>query len=350
MSEWSPVSNRLRVRWAAIGAAVAVTLGAGTIATVDAIQSSGERLTYTAIEPCRLMNTRPGPNQVGPRTTPLPEGQPITVNARGDQGNCTATDLPDDAAALQLNVTPVNATEATDITIWPDGPIPQASSVNPRPGPPDPNAVTATLALDGTFQMQNKFGTIDMVIDVVGHYRDHHHDDRYPLKDEVYSKDEIDDRLPTSDVVSFPAQSLNYGNVGTITRDSSGEGLRWQNSAVGGATIEIARPPAWDGTSDVTLRISYHRTTNAAGIVAFFARPDSQAVGDDVATGSGVFGPGSGSSGEDVRRIAAITLPADRLDDGEIWKIGIQRDVPLVLPYPGDLIVSSVSLTFDTVS
>ncbi len=146
--------HRIRTRWAAIGAAVAVTLGAGTIATVDAIQNSGPRLTYTAIEPCRLMNTRPGPNQVGPRTTPLPEGTPITVDARGNQGNCTATDLPSDAKALQLNVTPVNATEPTDVTIWPDGPIPQASSVNPRPGAPDPNAVTTELASDGSFQMQ----------------------------------------------------------------------------------------------------------------------------------------------------------------------------------------------------
>ncbi len=37
----TPRLNRLRIRWAAIGAAIAVTLGAGTIATVDAIQTSG---------------------------------------------------------------------------------------------------------------------------------------------------------------------------------------------------------------------------------------------------------------------------------------------------------------------
>jgi len=50
---------------AAIGAAVAVTLGAGGIGY--ATTTSGERSIYNAIEPWRLADTRPAPNEVGPR-------------------------------------------------------------------------------------------------------------------------------------------------------------------------------------------------------------------------------------------------------------------------------------------
>ncbi len=63
-------ANRLRTRWAAIGAAVAVTLGAGALATVDAARSSGERTSYFPITPCRLADTRPD-FQVGLRRVAL---------------------------------------------------------------------------------------------------------------------------------------------------------------------------------------------------------------------------------------------------------------------------------------
>ncbi len=233
--------SAIRTRWAAIGAAVAVTLGAGTIATVDAIQTSGERLSYTAITPCRLMNTRPGPNQVGPRTTPLQAGVTVVVDARGAEGNCTATDLPSDAKALQLNVTPVNATADTDITIWPEGDKPQASSVNPRPGPPDPNAVTMELASDGSFRMQNKFGTIDMVIDVLGFYRDHNHDDRY------YTKDEIDDGkfLPIN---VYADAGLSSASPVFGSNDDMGIGTQFPS-------YNVTLPPDYTAGTDLTLRV-----------------------------------------------------------------------------------------------
>ena len=185
--------NRLRVRWAAIGAAVAVTLGAGTVATVHAIQTSGERLTYVATTPCRLIDTRPEPQfNVGARTTPLGPTEAITVDARGAQGNCTPAELPTDAAALVLNVTAPTATADGFLTIWPDGPRPDASSLNPSPAaPPAPNSVTTDLSATGTFNVYNENGFTHLIIDVVGHYVDHHHDDRY------YTEGEIDAALAT---------------------------------------------------------------------------------------------------------------------------------------------------------
>ena len=65
------VSGVLRVRWAAIGAAVAVSLGAGGIGIVNATISSGSKAVYVPIEPCRLADTRTGADNVGSRSTPL---------------------------------------------------------------------------------------------------------------------------------------------------------------------------------------------------------------------------------------------------------------------------------------
>jgi len=174
--------TRLRTRWAAIGAAIAITLGASTITTVNAVTSSGERAVYNPITACRLTDTRLA-TQVGPRSTPLSADETLTIAARGTQGECTATDLPNDATALALNVTALLATERTFFTFWPDGTRPNAASLNPAANqPPTPNAVTVPLSNTGNFNLYNLRGNVHVVIDVVGFYTDHNHDDRYPSK------------------------------------------------------------------------------------------------------------------------------------------------------------------------
>ncbi len=184
-------ATRLRARWAAIGAAVAVTLGAGTIATVNATQTSGERLTYVPTEPCRLIDTRPEPEfNTGPRNTPLGPADTFTVTARGAQGQCSASQLPADAAALALNITAVAPTQISFLTVWATGTRPDASSLNPTVGqPPAPNAVTTELSPTGTFNLYNNAGDVHVIVDVVGNFVDHNHDDRY------YTKAELDARL-----------------------------------------------------------------------------------------------------------------------------------------------------------
>ena len=53
-------SGIARSRWAAIGAAVAVSLGTGGLLTASATVSEGERAIFVPITPCRLLDTRPG--------------------------------------------------------------------------------------------------------------------------------------------------------------------------------------------------------------------------------------------------------------------------------------------------
>ena len=174
----------LRTRWAAVGAAVAITMGAGGIGVTNALTTSGEKPVYIPIEPCRLADLRPAPNTVGPRTTGLGPSETYTLDGWGAVGNCT---LPANTAGLALNVTAVGATTLTNLRFFPTGtPVPLTANLNPSPGaPPTPNAVNVDLNGAGKFSVFNKFGTVAVVIDVMGYYDDHNHDDRYYTKTEV---------------------------------------------------------------------------------------------------------------------------------------------------------------------
>lgn len=179
-----------RARWAALGAAVAVALGGG-IGITHAALGSGERTAYVPINPCRLADSRPGADHVGDIAGALAEDASVTLVAHGPHGNC---DLPTDAAGLALNVTAVDQTRLTYLTLWPaDAERPKTSNLNPAPGqPPTPNAVTVDLDAAGRFSVYNRFGTVDIVVDVVGYYADHHHDDRYYTKADTYTRAEVD--------------------------------------------------------------------------------------------------------------------------------------------------------------
>jgi hypothetical protein len=174
----------LRTRWAALGAAVAVTLGAGGIGLVSATNPAGA-LTFIPITPCRVIDTRPAPDNVGPKTSPLGPGETHTVTVHGTNGDCTG--IPTTAKAVSLNVTAVGATQPTFLTLWATGQSrPLASSLNPTPGqPPTPNAVTTDVDTNGRFNIYNLQGNVHVLADINGYYAGHNHDDRYYTEAEV---------------------------------------------------------------------------------------------------------------------------------------------------------------------
>lgn len=201
------MSSMMRARWAALGAAVAVTLGAGGFGLVQAVQTSGERATFVSITPCRLMDTRAAAGVPG-RQTPLGPGEVITQNAHGNNGQCVG--IPADATALSLNVTAFDATGPTFLSFWPTGVAqPNASSLNPAPGqPPTPNAVITDISPAGQFNLFNERSTVNMIVDINGYYVDHNHDDRY------YTEAEVDARAPKND-------SLTLAGGGFVARDGT---------------------------------------------------------------------------------------------------------------------------------
>ncbi len=157
---------------------------------------------FVPITPCRIMDTRPD-FQVGPRSTPLGADETVTIAGVGTVGECA---ISGDATGLVLNVTALDATTGTFLTIWPAGETrPNASHLNPAPGqPPSPNSVTTDLGAEDQFSIYNAFGSVHVIADVVGFYTDHAHDDRY------YTESESDGRYLT------PAQAdATYATIPT---------------------------------------------------------------------------------------------------------------------------------------
>jgi hypothetical protein len=179
-----PIARHGRARWAAVGAALAVTIGAGGIMSASASIDSGERTVFVPITPCRLTDTRVAPETRGPRATPLKADETYTVQVVGTNGDCT---IPADAVGVSLNVTAEAPTDASYLTVFPaNAPRPLASNLNWITNQaPVPNAVTSDLSPDGKVSFYNHSGTVNVIADIVGYYADHNHDDRYYTKEQV---------------------------------------------------------------------------------------------------------------------------------------------------------------------
>lgn len=88
----------------------------------------------------------------------------------GSHGNCI---IPATATGIATNVTAVNPTAASYLTLYPSDADsrPVASNLNWTPtSPPTPNQVTMALSAVGTVSAFNLTGTIDLIIDIVGYY------------------------------------------------------------------------------------------------------------------------------------------------------------------------------------
>jgi peptidoglycan hydrolase-like protein with peptidoglycan-binding domain len=113
---------------------------------------------FHPVVPNRLADTR-----VGRCGTRLGPGQTLKVAVVGHGGVPAGT-----TGAVALNVTVVNPTSPTYLTVFPSGAMrPRASNVNAIVGTV-PNAVTTGLGLDGRVAIYNYAGTVDVVVDVSG--------------------------------------------------------------------------------------------------------------------------------------------------------------------------------------
>lgn len=155
-----------RSRWAAIGAAVTVAVGAGGVAVTMAAGPGPS--SFVPITPCRVMDTRTG-NAIGPRSTPLEGGVPYTIKVHGMNGKC---DLPATVTGVNMNVTMVNPSAGGYLTVWPaDVDQPEASSLNWTAGQaPTPNAVTVAVSSGGQISFFASAGTVDLIADITGYF------------------------------------------------------------------------------------------------------------------------------------------------------------------------------------
>ena len=170
--------HSLRTRWAAIGAACAVTLGGGTLGIVQATVSSGERAVYVPISPVRVLDTRSSTKVVNDTLRLVVEG---TISA----GGTTQQVVPTDASAVAINVTATGNQKNGDygfVTAFPctseDDAVPNASSLNFETGVDIANALNVTTSSNGSICLY-VYGSAHLIVDVAGYYTDHNHDDRY---------------------------------------------------------------------------------------------------------------------------------------------------------------------------
>ena len=170
-----------RSRWAAIGAAVAVTLGAGGLVATHAASTPS---VFVAITPQRVLDTRfdiglTGPSAGGTSRTLDVTGTIAIVQPGNTPG--TATVVPDGATAIVANVTAVRPTSTGYVSVRPGSATgaPTTSTVNiPTAGGLYPNSATVEIPTTGPkagtvdlyYFADTAGGTSHLLFDIVGYY------------------------------------------------------------------------------------------------------------------------------------------------------------------------------------
>ncbi len=138
---------------------------ADVVIDVVGFYAVGEGAGYTALEPERILDSRPE-SQVGPFDQPWSGQQTRAVTVAGVGG------VPANADAVVLNVTVTGTTASSNLRVWPAGPgeVPTVSSLNWQPGWTIPNAVTVKVGDSQAVNVYNNNGNAHVVIDVVGYF------------------------------------------------------------------------------------------------------------------------------------------------------------------------------------
>ncbi len=119
---------------------------------------------FVSMNPQRLFDTRDG---TGGRLGPLGQGETWPFSIRGQFG------VPAEAIAVAINLTAVDATIPTFVTAWPGGQDrPTTSNLNPVPGMAVPNLAIVRLGSAGNVNFFNNSGSVHLLADVVGYFRD----------------------------------------------------------------------------------------------------------------------------------------------------------------------------------
>lgn len=267
--------NVWRSRWAAIGAAVAVSLGAGGLGLVEAAIGTGEKPVTVTIAPQRILDTRTNLGLTGQFVDETPRDLQVTGTVPVASGGST-TVVPSDAVAVLVNVTAVTPTSKGYLSLRPAGAtgIPTTSTVNFNAGSIEPNSATVDLGPGGKVQVflntDTAGGTAHVLLDVVGYTVDHTHDDRY------YTEGEADGRFMSTVEDTFyyvPGSLLKvHWNDGPaeVYFDNSSDAVVRKTTAPGSMQVLIPVPlPAELGGKWgklVNFRVSY-KVDNAASYI-----------------------------------------------------------------------------------
>lgn len=157
-----PFRNRDQVthyrRWS-VAAGLLVPLGLALSQTVSAGASFGVASAFTPMTPIRVLDSR---NTPAMHLTP---GKTEQWTVGGLNG------IPGGATAIVMNITVVNVTANTYLTLWPVGQaVTGTSNINPAKGQNSTNVVVVQLGTAGAINIYNNLGSADIILDYFGYY------------------------------------------------------------------------------------------------------------------------------------------------------------------------------------
>lgn len=163
----------IRTRWAAIGAAVAVTIGGGGFFVANAADTSDDAL-YHPVTPVRIMDTRVGGTAVTGTVKLTVEGTIATYNANGSTTQIEV--VPSSASAVAINLTVTAGQKNGDygyVTAFPctatTDAVPTASSLNFSDSVDIANALNVSTSSTGELCLY-VYGTAHLIVDVAGYF------------------------------------------------------------------------------------------------------------------------------------------------------------------------------------
>ncbi|MEY2445499.1 MAG: hypothetical protein QOE00_2079 [Ilumatobacteraceae bacterium] len=298
-----------RSRWAAVGAAVAVTLGGGTVLHY-ALAAPGDVVTgsFVPITPTRILDTRPAPQNVGGFVGPLGTGGLLTFQVTGVAG------VPGNATAVVMNVTVDKPSGSSFLTVFPAGAArPTASNLNWSAGTTIPNLVTVKIGVGGQVSIFNLNANVQVIADVAGYY------------------------VPSNDkFISLDIFANDTGSAAWAVGRNELAGLRFSDGVNNSASFHFVMPPDYTPGTTIVGSFTWHAAAVSCG-VAWKANYVSASrtgmlhvVGINSATGLSDPGPTTSSATSNLVQTATFTINSPNasftFQPGDSYTFGIFRE------------------------
>ena len=300
-----------RSRWAAVGAAIAVALGGGTVvhyvmaAPGDVVASS-----FVPISPTRILDTRPAPLNIGGFVGPLTLQQTYSFQVAGVAG------VPANATAVVMNVTVDKPTFASFLTVFPAGTErPNASNLNWTAGNTVPNLVTVKIGANGQVSVFNLQGNTQVIADVAGYF------------------------VPGNDkFISLDVFGTEAG--GAIFAAGRGElaGLQFPDGTAGTESFHVVLPPDYTPGGAIVGSFTWHTPAVSCSVswranyVSVSRAGQAHIIGANPSTGMSNIAPIAAAAAPNVVQTATFSLASPvgtfTLQPGDSYTFGLFRDGP----------------------